>query len=82
MEPNTLIPLIPSLIVGSQLVTNFVVKANLFDDYFNQQYTTIDNDSSIPPNIVVETEQKLSTFEFCADNITKIIKFLDPKKSQ
>ena len=44
------ISLIPPLLVGNQLVTGFLVKAHLFSDYFSLQYTTIDNDSSIPPN--------------------------------
>ena len=33
-----------------------------------------------PPNIRFATEQKLSTFEFCTDDIVKIIKLLDPNK--
>ena len=42
---------------------------------------TVDNDSSIPPNITFATEQKLSTLEFCTDDIVKIIKSLDPNKA-
>ena len=78
---GTKIPLIPPLLVGNQLVTDFLVKANLFNDYFSQQCTTVDNDSSIPPNITFATEQKLSTLEFCTDDIVKIIKSLDPNKT-
>ena len=78
---GTKIPLIPPLLVGNQLVTNFLVKANLFNDYFSQQCMTVDNDSSIPPNITFATEQKLSTLEFCTDDIVKIIKSLDPNKA-
>ena len=78
---GTKIPLIPPLLVGNQLVTDFLVKANLFNDYFSQQCTTVDNDSSIPPNITFATEQKLSTLEFCTDDIVKIIKSLDPNKA-
>ena len=51
------IPLIPSLLVGNQLVTDFLVKANLFNDYFSQPCTAVDNDSSIPPYITFATEQ-------------------------
>ena len=40
----------------------------------------VDNGSSIAPNIIFATEQKLSTFEFCRDDIIKIIKSLDPNK--
>ena len=78
---GTKIPLIPPLLVGNQLVTDFLVKANLFNDYFSQQCTTVDNDSSIPPNTTFATEQKLSTLEFCTDDIVKIIKSLDPNKA-
>ena len=42
---------------------------------------TVDNDSSIPPNITFATEQKLSPLEFCTDDIVKIIKSLDPNKA-
>ena len=78
---GTKIPLIPLLLVGNQPVTDFLVKANLFNDYFSQQCTTVDNDSSIPPNITCATEQKLSTLEFSTDDIVKIIKSLDPNKA-
>ena len=32
---GTKIPLTPPLLVGNQLVTDFLVKANLFNDYFS-----------------------------------------------
>ena len=67
-------PLIRLLLVGNQLVTDFLVKANLFNNYFSQQCTTVDYGGSIPSNIMFATEQKPSTFEFCLDDITKIIK--------
>ena len=69
------------MLVGNQLVTDFLVKADLFNDYFSQQCTTVDNDSSIPPNITFATEQKLPTLEFCTDDIVKIIKSLDPNQA-
>ena len=56
---GTKIPLIPSLLVDNQLVTDFWVKAKLFNEHFSQQCTTIGNNSSLPPNITFETEQKL-----------------------
>ena len=69
------------MLVGNQLVTDFFVKSNLFNDYFSQQCTTVDNDSSIPPNITFATDQKLSTFEFCTDDFVKIINSLDPSRA-
>ena len=35
------IPLIPLLLDGKKLVTDFLVKANLFNNFFNQQCTAI-----------------------------------------
>ena len=78
---GTKIPLIPPLLVGNKLVADLLVKGNLFNDYFSQQCTTVDNDSSIPPNITFATEQKPSTFEFCTDDFVGIIKSLDPNKT-
>ena len=47
------------LLVENQLVTDFLVKANLFSDYLSQHCTTVDNNISFPPNIMFATEQKL-----------------------
>ena len=44
----TKIPVIPPLLVGNQLVSDFLVKANLFNDSFIKLCATIDNNSSIP----------------------------------
>ena len=59
---GTKIPLIPPLVAGNQLVSDFFVKANLFNDNFSKQCTIIDNKSSIPANISLEIEERLSTF--------------------
>ena len=53
----------------------------MFNDYFSRQCRTIDSNSSLPPNITFETEQKLPIFDFCADDIIKIIKLLDSNKA-
>ena len=60
---GTKIPLIPPSIVGNLLVSDFVVKSDLFNDYFSKQCTTIDNSSFISSNISFETEEIL--FKFC-----------------
>ena len=41
------IPLIPPLLVANQLVSDFLVKGNLFNGYFSKQCTIIDNNSFI-----------------------------------
>ena len=75
------IPLIPSLLVGNQLVSDVLEKPNLFNDYFSKQCATIDNNSAIPANASFETEERLSTFEICSGGIVKIIRSLDPNKA-
>ena len=58
-----------------------MVKSDLFNDYFSQQCTTIDNSSSNPSNISFETEESLSTFEIVSGDVVKIIRLLDPNKA-
>ena len=53
------------MLVEIQLVADLFVKAN-------QQCVTVDNASSIPPNMFA-TQKKLSTIEFCTDDIIKMI---------
>ena len=44
------IPLIPLLLVNNEFVTDFLVKANLFNDFFRKQCRPITNDSALPNN--------------------------------
>ena len=46
----TKIPLIPQLLVGNQFVSDFLEKANLFNDYFSKQHMTIHSNSTTPTN--------------------------------
>ena len=78
---GTKIPLIPPLLVGNQLVPDFLEKANLFNDYSSKLCTKIDNDSAIPANTSFVTEERLSTFEIYPGDIVKIIWSLDPNKA-
>ena len=78
---GTKIPLIPPLLVSNQLVSDFLEKANLFNDYFSKQCTTIDKNSAIPANTSFVTEERLSTFEICPGDIVKNIKSLDSNKA-
>ena len=42
------IPLIPPLLADNKLVTDFLDKANLFNNFFAKQCTPISNDSTVP----------------------------------
>ena len=71
------IPLIPPLLVYNKLVTDFLDKGNLFNNFFAKQCTPISNDSTVLVNINFETRERLSSLEFCVDDIVKIIRSLD-----
>ena len=75
------IPLILPILVGNRLVTNFLAKANLFNNVFSKQCSTILNNSSLSTNLTFETENRLSTFDFSTGDIMEIIKALDPNKT-
>ena len=75
------IPLIPPTLVKDQLVTNFLEKANLFNEFFTQQCNTIENDSTLPNDLVFETTERISSFDISKDEIPKIIRSLDPNKA-
>ena len=79
---GTNISLIPLLLAGNQLVPNFLVKANLFNDYFSKQCMIIDNNRSITAKITFENKERLSTFEICSDDIIKLVRSLDPNKAR
>ena len=55
--------------------------ANLFNDYFTKQCTTIDNNNAIPANTSFVTEERLSTFQICSGDIVKFIRSFDPNKA-
>ena len=54
----------PPLLVENKLVTDFLDKANLFNEFFVKQYIPISNDSTVPVNINFETRERLSSLEF------------------
>ena len=69
------------MLVGNQIVNNFLVKENLFNEYVSKQCTLIGNNSSIPANITSQREEKLSTLEICSGDIVKTIRSLDTNKA-
>ena len=74
-------PLIPPLLVNNEFVTGFLVKANLFNDFFREQCRPITNDSSLPNNQTIETVTRLSDINISTDTIIKLVCSLDPNKA-
>ena len=62
-------------------MTNFKVKAELFNSFFASQYSLIKNDSKLPSYLNYNTDNRLSTVNFSINNIEKIIQNLDPNKA-
>ena len=75
------IPLVPPLLVDNKLVTDFLDKANLLNNFFAKQCTPISDDSTAPVKINFETRERLLSLEFCVDDIVKIIRSFDQNKA-
>ena len=75
------IPLIPPLLGNNEFVTDFLGKANLFNDFFREQCRPITNNSSLPNNQTIETVTRLWDINIDTDTIIKLIRSLDPSKN-
>ena len=79
LSNNKKIPIIPPLLVNSELVSDFKQKANIFNNHFTSQ-CTIKNGSKLP-NFSYKTEKKLTYFDIKDDGIPPIIKNLNVDKA-
>ena len=75
------VPNIPPLLVNDELISEFEVKANIFNKYFASQCTTINNNSVLPSTLNHLTDDKLSSFNISSEVIFQLIKNLDPNKA-
>ena len=74
------IPIIPPLLENGIFVTDFTEKAQLFNDYFILQCTTIDTGSHIPQDALV-TDNMISDFVINEEKILNVIRALNPNKA-
>ena len=74
------IPIIPPLLENGLFITDFTEKAQLFNDYFILQCTTIDTGSEIPQQTPVTTTL-INDFVTSEEKILKIIRALNPNKA-
>ena len=74
------IPLIPPLLVNNSFETDFLKKANMFNEHFSSQCSVLNN-SSILPELSYLTNSRLSDILINHDGILKIIKDLNPSKA-
>ena len=74
------IPMIPPLSENGLFITDASEKAQLFNDYFILQCTTIDTGSDIPPEDLVNPIQ-INDFDISDERILKILRSLHPNKA-
>ena len=74
------IPLIPPILFNNSFITDFKEKANIFNLYFVNQCNIINNGSTIP-EVIYKTNHRSNGVTFCNDDISKIIKNLNPSKA-
>ena len=78
---NKKIPLIPPLYHQGDFITNFKIKAELFNSFFASQCSLMKNDSKLCSHLNYKTDNRLSTVNFSIDDIAKILQNLDPKST-
>ena len=74
------IPIITPRIENDIFVLDFTSKADIFNDYFIQQCTTIDTGSELPPSSVPNASL-LTGFSLSDEKILNIIRYLHPNKA-
>ena len=74
------IPTIPPLLVNNTFETDFLDKANIFNNHFANQCTILNN-GSILPQFSFKTESRIDNIAINRDIILKIIKDLNPNKA-
>ena len=81
MLNNKKIPCIPPLLQDNKYVTDFKKKAELFNLFFAEQCSKIDNSSKLPLNFLKKPDRSISAITFSCDDIATLIKNLDPSKA-
>ena len=79
---NKKIPLIPPLFHENRFIIDFKEKAELFTSFFSKKCSLITNNSKLPTSPSYLTDKRLSAFTFSTDDKGKIIRSLNPNKTQ
>ena len=77
---NKKIPVIPPIFHDNKFTTDFKQKAEIFNSYFSKQCTPLINNSKIPSESPLKSNESLSCITFEINDIEKIIKNFDPNK--
>ena len=69
------------MLINNEFISNFKTQANYFNKFFNQQFTVISTDSSIPFSVNIKTNESVSKINFDEQLISKLIVALNPNKA-
>ena len=75
------IPCIPPIIHIDNVITDIRENSKLFNTFFAQQCSLIENSRTLPTCIFPKTDKSPSTIHFSEKDILKIIRLLDPNKA-
>ena len=78
---NTTIPCIPPIYHNKNYITDFKENAEIFNNFFAQQCTLVENSSKLTIDSFKRANNLLSTISFTKDDIAKIIKNVNPNKA-
>ena len=67
--------------VDDKFVTDIQMKANIFNKFFVEQYTPLNNNSSLPVNQIFSTQSNLMSLDFNENELLKIIRALNINKA-
>ena len=66
---------------NNECIIDFKKKAELFNSFFANQCSLINNNSQLPPTLSYKTNERLSSVKITNDDILKIIAKPDPNKA-
>ena len=75
------IPVIPPLLANDKFVTNYLEKANLFNEFFDKQCQPLQSNSSFPHSNTYHAENRLNDITFDNEKQLKIFQSLDASKA-
>ena len=73
--------LIPPLLIDNKFVTDIRTKANIFNKFFAEQCTPLNNGSVLPSNQEFLTQERLYSIDLSNDEILKLIRSLNVHKA-
>ena len=78
---NKKIPCIPPLRHQNKYVTDFKEKAEIFNSFFAEQCSLMNNSSKLLSIFLKRTDKFISSISFSSNDIARIIQDLDPNKA-